>query len=72
MQHEYKHLTVKECRYGGLTIEPAKNDRLFAISKEYEMLYLEEQCDEWFGSYYTKEELLEMLDELKHAVTNHL
>lgn len=72
MQHEYKHLTVKECRYGGLKIEPVKSDRLFAIFNLGGKPYLEEQCDEHFGEHYTKEELLEMLDELKHAVTHHL
>ncbi|WGH28513.1 hypothetical protein 13VV501A_gene0016 [Vibrio phage 13VV501A] len=72
MQHEYKHLTVYEVKSGGVKIEPAKNDRIFAISKERGKLYLEEQCEMCFGSYYTKEEMLEMLDELKHAVTNHL
>jgi hypothetical protein len=72
MQHTYKHLTVYEVKSGGVKIEPAKNGRIFAIYNLDGKPYLEDQCDLCFGSHYTKEELLEMLDELKHAVTHHL
>lgn len=41
------------------------NERLISISKAGDMFRITEDCDGYFSEVYSKEEMLELIDELK-------
>lgn len=62
-----KHWEVAklEQRYGKRITLKGCNERILSVTKTDEGMEFMEECDGWFSHTYTKEEVIELLDELK-------